>query len=356
MRRKERQMIKEKVRELGIDLIDDGIAIRCVSPFSASKVPLLVINQDNTFVDLSTGIKGDEEEFFRRLDVISKPVYSLEPAEKKEESEDIKRYKEIMAAAWEFYTDQISKDHGDQAVKYLDTRGFETDGFGFTGKYVNSLYKHLIKSGYKKEDIFALKLAREKEGKFYDTFIKRVMIPIRDSYGDIVAFGGRIIEDTSEYPKYVNSAESPIFSKRELLFGYDVARTAECNSYILCEGYMDVLSLHQAGFINAVGSLGTALTEQQCMLMKNKQKIYVMYDSDEAGIQASIRAIPMLQGMGFLVKRIDLHDYKDPDEILKKKGRETFIERFKASIDGTEYMLQHLSKEKAVEYLCNIAM
>ena len=346
-------MITEKVREMGLKLYNDGMALRCISPFSASSVPLLVIYPDNTFADLSTGIKGDEEEFMRRLGIISKPVFSLEPAEKREETEEVKRYKKIMASAWEFYTDQLGKEHGKEAVEYLERRGFEK-GFGYTGKYVNSLYTYLSRKGYGKEDILNLKLCREKDGKVHDTFIKRVMIPIRDMYGDIVAFGGRIIEDTGEYPKYINSAESPIFSKRELLFGYDTARTAECNSYILCEGYMDVLSLHQAGFINAVGTLGTALTEQQCMLMKNKQKVYVMYDSDEAGIQASLRAVPMLQNMGFIVKRIELDDCKDPDEILKKKGKDAFIERFRASVDGTEYMLRHLPKEKAADYLCSL--
>lgn len=119
---------------------------------------------------------------------------------------------------------------------------------------------------------------------------------------------------------------------------------------------MDMLSLNREGFTNAVASLGTSLTEQQCMLMKNKHKVYVMYDSDEAGVKASIRAIPMLQSMGLIVRRIEPGEYKDPDELLREKGKEGFLERFEESIDGTEYMLEHLSGERAVDYLCSLIL
>lgn len=351
-------MIIEKLRELGMEITADTRGnFLSTSPFSFSSLPLLVIDpHSDTFLDLETGMKGDGEAFMKRLSHISKPVFSLKPLSRKDETEEEKRYKEIMRASWDYYRGQIEKKQGSTARKYLEERGFSYTDFGYSGHYGNGLYNHLMREGYGEEEIRELKLVREKEGKHHDVFMKRVMIPIRDAYGDIVAFGGRLIEETEDFPKYMNSSETSIFSKRDMLFGYDTARMAVCNSYILCEGYMDVLSLHREGFINAVASLGTSLTEQQCMLMKNKHKVYVMYDSDEAGVKASIRAIPMLQSMGFIVRRIEPGEYKDPDELLREKGKEGFLERFEESIDGTEYMLEHLSGERAVDYLCSLIL
>ena len=348
-------MIIEKCRELGLKMVEDSNGkLRCPSPFSTSVLPLLVLDREkDTFFDLESGAKGDVKEFIRRLSLISPPVFSLDPLQREKETEDILLYKDIMRASWEYYREKLEEKQGEKARGYLEGRGFGTEDFGYSGDY--GLYKHLIGKGYREEDIRDLKLVREKDGKLYDVFMKRVMIPIKDACGDIVAFGGRVLEETEEFPKYINSAETPIFSKRDMLFGYDVARTVECNSYILCEGYMDVLALHRAGIANAVACLGTALTEKQCELMKNKERVYVMYDSDTAGVQASLRAIPMLQGMSFSVRRIELEGFKDPDELLRKEGKEAFIERFKASIDGTEYMISHLSMDKAVEYLCSLS-
>ncbi len=353
---KERQMIIEKCREMGLKITEDiNGKCRCPSPFSSSALPLLVIDRErDTFFDMETGLKGDGEEFIRRISLISPPVFSLDPLPREKETEESLIYKGIMRDSWGFYRKRLEEKQGEKARGYLEERGFGYDGFGYSGDY--GLYKYLMKKGYREKDIRALKLVREKDAKYHDVFMKRVMIPIRDAYGDIVAFGGRLLEESEEFPKYMNSSETPIFSKRDMLFGYDVARTAVCNSYILCEGYMDVLSLHREGFTNAVASLGTSLTKQQCMLMKNKHKVYVMYDSDEAGVKASIRAIPMLQSMGFIVRRIELGEYKDPDELLREKGKEGFLEKFEESIDGTEYMLEHLSGERAVDYLCSLIL
>jgi DNA primase (bacterial type) len=326
-------------------------------PSQRSSVPLLVIDTEkNTYTDLREGRGGTIDDLIHQLKLEERPRLSLAETEKPVETDEDKRYKAILADAEVYYKNNLSKG----AAKYLDDRGFSLDdySFGYAGSYGDKLYKYLIKHGHNREDILETKLCRLKDDRPVDVFWKRLMIPIKDAYGDTVAFGGRILEKSDDVPKYINSPESVIFKKRELLFGYDRAKSTECTSYILCEGYMDVLKMHQAGFTNTVAALGTALTQEQCQLLKNKTRVYIMQDNDVAGICASIKAIPLLQKMGFDVRRVILPSpYKDPDEFLREKGRDELADIIrKESLSGEKFMIDNLGDvKKAVNYIAHIS-
>lgn len=167
----------------------------------------------------------------------------------------------------------------------------------------------------------------------YDKFWNRVIFPIMDVNNRVIGFGGRVMGDGK--PKYLNSPETKIFDKSRNLYGLNVARTTRKNHLILCEGYMDVISMHQAGFTNAVASLGTALTSGHASLLKRyTQEVFLLYDSDEAGIRASLRAIPILREAGVNAKVVSLKPYKDPDEFIKNMGPEALEERLLNASDS----------------------
>ena len=160
----------------------------------------------------------------------------------------------------------------------------------------------------------------------YDKFWNRVIFPIMDVNNRVIGFGGRVMGDAK--PKYLNSPETKIFDKSRNLYGLNIARTSRKKNLIICEGYMDVISMHQAGFNNAVASLGTALTSQQAALMKRyTEEVLVIYDSDEAGTKAALRAIPILNAAGLTARVVDLKPHKDPDEFIQAEGTEAFQER-----------------------------
>ena len=157
----------------------------------------------------------------------------------------------------------------------------------------------------------------------YDKFWNRVMFPIMDVNNRIIGFGGRVMGDAK--PKYLNSPETKVFDKSRNLYGLNVARTSRKKYLIVCEGYMDVISMHQAGFTNAVASLGTALTSQHASLLKRyTDQVILSYDSDEAGVKAALRAIPLMREAGLTARVLDLKPYKDPDEFIKNRGTEAF--------------------------------
>ncbi len=349
--------LKEAIEKNGIFLKPDGRYLTGKSPFSDSNLPLFIVDEETqTFTDLSTGICGDVYDFIQHIRGVSRETAQslVDGKEEKAESEEEAVLKEICKDAFDYFKDNLSS----AAVTYLrEKRGFtdeniEKFGFGYAGNYGNRLYKKLVKK-YDKEDILKAGVCKhDKEGKIVDIFFKRLIIPIKDKDGDVVAFGGRVLDDGT--PKYINSPETPIFKKREMLFGYHVARNAECNSYIICEGYMDCISLHIAGFTNAVASLGTALTKSQCELLTDKKRVYVLYDSDDAGKNASVKAIPMLRNIGLGTWVIDYSVCKDPDEYLKTYGLESLKEKFAKAENGERYVARILMEQdidKAVKYL-----
>lgn len=199
--------------------------------------------------------------------------------------------------------------------------------------------EELRKLGYTEEEVTRAGLAKKKEdGTVTDIFWNRIMFPIRDKDGDVVGFGGRVTDANAKTCKYLNTPETEVFKKRSLLYMYDVAVKADCNAYILCEGYMDVITMHKNGFINTVASMGTSLTPEQIKLLKTKPRIYVMFDSDEAGVKAAKRNVPSLLKEGFSVRVANLAPYKDPDEMLSSEGKEKMIEKLKNSTEGKEFL------------------
>ena len=183
----------------------------------------------------------------------------------------------------------------------------------------------------------------EKHG-MYDKFWNRVMFPIQDVNGRVIGFGGRVMGDGK--PKYLNSPETKVFDKSRNLYGLHIARTTRKKYLLVCEGYMDVISMHQAGFKNAVASLGTALTSQHAALLKRyTNEVVLTYDSDEAGVKAALRAIPLVKAAGLSARVLNMRPYKDPDEFIKAKGAEAFQERIDQAENSFLFELSAMEKD-----------
>lgn len=256
---------------------------------------------------------------------------------------------EINKAAAQYYYVQLKAPQGQTAHRYLTERGLSEDtikafGLGYSNKTSSDLFQYLRKKGYSEEQIRQAGLIStdEKHG-VYDKFWNRVMFPIMDANSRVIGFGGRVMGDAK--PKYLNSPETPVFDKSRNLYGLHRARTSRKPYFLLCEGYMDVISMHQAGFTNAVASLGTALTPGHASLMKRYvQEVYLVYDSDEAGTKAALRAMPILKEAGISAKVIRMDPYKDPDEFIKHLGAEEFEKRIGNARNGFMFSLEMLEK------------
>ena len=256
---------------------------------------------------------------------------------------------EINKAAAQYYYVQLRSLQGAHALTYLKNRELSDDtmktfGLGYSNKYSNDLYQYLKSKGYKDEMIAQAGLISidEKHGA-HDKFWNRVMFPIMDVNNRVIGFGGRVMGDAK--PKYLNSPETPIFDKSRNLYGLNRARSSRKPYFLLCEGYMDVISLHQAGFTNAVASLGTALTAGHASLIKRYvNEVYLTYDSDEAGTKAALRAVPILRDVGITARIIRMEPYKDPDEFIKNLGAEAFEERIQKARNGFMFGLEVLEK------------
>ena len=257
---------------------------------------------------------------------------------------------EIHKRGAQFYYVQLKSSQGEQAMAYLRGRQLGDDtikafGLGYSSKFSNTLYQFLKSKGYA-DDMHAksgLITMDEKHGP-HDKFWNRVMFPIMDANNRVIGFGGRVMGDAK--PKYLNSPETLIFDKSRNLYGLNRARTTRKSYFLLCEGYMDVISLHQAGFTNAVASLGTALTAGHASLIRRYvQEVYLTYDSDDAGTRAALRALPILKDAGITAKIIRMEPYKDPDEFIKNLGAEAFEERIEKARNGFMFSLEILKKD-----------
>lgn len=239
---------------------------------------------------------------------------------------------EVNKLAANYYFAKLKSDRGQDGYKYLKDRGLTDEtivrfGLGFSDKVSGELYRYVKSKGYSDEVLKETGLFTYDEQKgVYDKFWNRVMYPILDRNNRVLAFGGRVMGDAK--PKYLNSPETMVFNKSRNLYGLNFVHGRQDAGMIICEGYMDVIALHQAGFTNAVASLGTAFTSQHCSLLKRyTDLVYLCYDSDGAGVKAATRAIPMLQEADIRVKVIDMRPYKDPDEFMKGLSPEAFRER-----------------------------
>lgn len=239
---------------------------------------------------------------------------------------------ELNKLAARYYYYQLRSENGAKGMQYLKDRRLSDEtmkhfGLGYATQYSNDLYKYLKNQGTSDELLAQSGLMNvdEKHG-MYDKFWNRVIFPIMDVNGRVIGFGGRVMGDGK--PKYLNSPETRIFDKSRNLYGLNFARTSRKKYLLVCEGYMDVISMHQAGFTNAVASLGTALTSQHASLIKRYvDEVVLTYDSDEAGVKAALRAIPLLKEAGVSAKVLSMQPYKDPDEFIKALGAEEFQKR-----------------------------
>ena len=242
------------------------------------------------------------------------------------------RLLEVNKEAAKYFYSLLRSPRGQRAYEYFKKRELSDEtmqkfGLGYSDQYSDDLYRYLRQKGYEDDllkDSGLVTIDEVRGG--HDKFWNRAMFPIMDVHNRVIGFGGRVMGDGE--PKYLNSPETKIFDKSRNLYGLNIARTTRRQELLLCEGYMDVIALHQAGFDNAVASLGTALTSGHASLLKRYTKeVYLTYDSDAAGVKAALRAIPILKEVGITAKVINMQPYKDPDEFIKALGAEAYQER-----------------------------
>lgn len=265
------------------------------------------------------------------------------------------RVYEINKQAAQFYHENLYKPTAKIAQEYIkkrkiDNNTLQTFLIGYSGTF-NELYKTLKKQGFTDEEILASSLVNKNEkGEFIDRFRRRLMFPIQDERGRVIAFGGRILEDNKiqnvKSPKYINSSENIVYSKGRHLFGLYAAKKQKIDKILIVEGYMDAISLHQRGITNVVASLGTALTEAQGRLLRNNsQQVIIGYDSDGAGQAATLRGLEILQNLGCDIRILQLDGAKDPDEYILKYGPERLKKCIDNAISLVEYKVKILKNK-----------
>ena len=307
-------------------------------PFHGEKTPSFNIYTENgSFYCFGCGAGGDVITFIMKienLDYVEAVKFLAQRAgmEMPENTYDDSlsklrmRIYEANREAARFFHATLLSQRGQSGLNYLRGRALSDRtirhfGLGFADDDWNSLCNHLKNKGFSEYEIYSANLAfRRKNGNgIYDRFVNRVMFPIIDLRGNVIAFGGRIMTD--EKPKYLNTSDTPVFKKSENLFSLNNAKSSGTRTLILCEGYMDVIALNQAGFTNAVATLGTALTNEQAVLMKRyADEVIICYDADGAGQKATARAIDILRNAGLPIKILTVPSGKDPDEFIRSKG------------------------------------
>ncbi len=274
---------------------------------------------------------GEAMEMLAERAGVALPQQEYTPEQRKA-SDKRQRLLEINKEAAKYFYTLLRNPRGKHALSYFQKRELSDEtmkkfGLGYSDQYSDDLYRYLRGKGYEDEILkeSGLVTIDERRGG-YDKFWNRAIFPIMDVHNKVIGFGGRVMGDGE--PKYLNSPETPIFDKSRNLYGLNFARTTKKPQLLLCEGYMDVIALHQAGFDNAVASLGTALTAGHANLLKRYTKeVYLTYDSDGAGVKAALRAIPILKEVGITAKIVNMRPYKDPDEFIKALGAEEYQKR-----------------------------
>lgn len=339
-------------------------------PFHGEKTPSFnVYTENGSFYCFGCGVGGDVISFemkIENLDYVDavKALAQRAGMEMPENSYDDSLSKlrnrvfEANREAARFYFSTLYSAIGAKGLEYFYSRGLSDRtirrfGLGFADDNWTSLCSHLRSLGFKDNELVAANLAvqRRNGNGIYDRFTNRVMFPIIDLRGNVIAFGGRIMTD--EKPKYLNTSDTPVFKKSANLFSLNNAKNSGTRTLILCEGYMDVIAVNQAGFVNAVATLGTALTSEQAVLMKRyADEVIICYDADEAGQKATARAIPILRNAGLIIRVLSIPSGKDPDEFIRSKGKDGPL-AFKALLDKSgndiEYRLQKLKQEHNIE-------
>lgn len=354
-----------------VKLTKRGSSYVGLCPFHKEKTPSFSVNSDNQFYHcFGCGAGGNvisfimEYEGYNFVDAVKfladRINYSLPEIQYSDEMNKKRELKQklydIHKTAARFYYDMLMSDSGKAAVQYLDKRQITIPirkkfGMGYSPIAKGALYNKLKEEGYSDELIFKSGLAYKKnETTVYDKFFNRLMFPIIDVYGHIIGFGGRILGDGQ--PKYLNSPESDIFIKSENLYNLNLAKKSGSKELILVEGYMDAISIYQAGFKNVVASLGTAFNERHAKLLKSyANSVILLFDSDEAGTKAILRAIPVLKSAGLKVKVLQVTDAKDPDEYIKKFGASAFGELLRKARSHILFQAEQIRKKYDLELL-----
>ena len=338
----------------------------CCCPFHSEKTPSFSVNRNRQIYKcFGCGEGGNVVTFVMKYENCTFPEAIKQLADKAgvalpemEYSEEAKRREtrrqrllEVNKEAAKFYFYQLRTPHGAKAKEYLDKRQLSDEvrknfGLGYAPVRGEELLAYLRQKGFSDDLIRDVGLAKISERGTTTQFWNRVMFPIQDINHRVIGFGGRIMGDTDSGPKYLNSPETEIFDKSRNLYGMNYARSARTGNVILCEGYMDVISMHQAGFTQAVASLGTAFTPGQAgMIKKYTRDVLLAYDSDCAGVKAALRAIRILRDAGMSGKIIDMSPYKDPDEFMKNMGKEAFQDRINHAENSFMFEIRILERE-----------
>ena len=342
-----------------------GSNLRGLCPFHSEKSPsFTVYPADNSFYCFGCGAGGDAITFIRKRENLDYPdaveflanragitiVRDDNNKYSKEPKFDRNRMFKMNVDAAKYFNRCLFSDNPDAkaALSYFtDKRGLSTAtikhfGLGFAPNSFDSFSKYMLSKGYSFEELEAGFLCgKSDKGRYYDAFRNRIMFPIIDVSGNVIAFGGRVMDDSK--PKYKNSSDTPVFKKSRNLFALNFARHHCTETLILCEGYMDVIALHSAGFENAVATLGTAITSEQARMMSRyTKKVIICYDADEAGQKAAMRAVKMLTDVGMDVSILKVPGAKDPDEYIKTFGADKFRQLLSQSKSKFEYNLENI--------------
>lgn len=332
----------------------EGRNKKCLCPFHSEKTPSMVVYPDTqSFYCFGCGTGGDVISFIMKIENLDyvesikflSQRYGLEvPSNSNIENAGMIRSRilEMNREAARFFHKCLKSPIGVQGLQYFKKRQLPAKvitkyGLGYAPNSWDSLIKHLKSKGFTINEMEQAKLvSKGKNNSYYDFFRNRVMFPVIDLRGNVIAFGGRVLDDSK--PKYLNSPETVVFKKSKNLFSLNFAKKVKLDNLILAEGYMDVIAINSAGFENVVATLGTALTPEQARLIsKYTEEVIIAYDSDQAGQNATHRAINLLSEVGIIAKSLHIKDAKDPDEYIKKFG----ASRFKLLLDGASDVVKY---------------
>ncbi len=373
------QEVKEK-NDI-VDVISGYVSLRRsgnrylgLCPFHSEKTPSFFVNPAmQLYHCFGCGAGGTVIHFIEQienLDFVEAVKFLAQRAgiplpEEKHEVSDLTRLKrnirEMNKLAGRTYFRQLNSEVGRNALAYLRGRGLSDDtiktyGLGYAPNRWDFMYKTLKENGFSDHDIVKSGLCISKNGKIFDFFRDRVIFPVMDLRGNVIAFGGRVMGDG--LPKYLNTGETPVFSKRQNLFSLQLAKNTSEDYLILAEGYMDVIALYQAGFKNAVASLGTAFCEDHSRLLKRfTGRVIISFDGDGAGQAATKKAVDILKKDGIQVRILRISGAKDPDELIKKFGPEAYADAIRNALSGVDYELSSIyptggfaDDEERIEY------
>ncbi len=337
-----------------------GNLLKCCCPFHSEKTPSCIVyanTQDPHFYCFGCHVGGDVITFLMKIEGVSyiEAVEMLaenagmtvprDDAERRKSQQRMRIFELNRAAANYYYAQLGGADK--RGLQYLANRGLKPEtvkkyGLGFAGDRWDDLAKAMQKLGFSEEELLTANLCSRsaRTGSLYDRFRNRVIFPIIDLRGSIIAFGGRTIEKDGE-PKYLNSSDTPVYKKGDTLFSLNFAKKSQSKRLILAEGYLDVIAIHQAGFENVVATLGTALTPSQCRLMRQYcDEVIISYDSDNAGQTSARKAVNLLHSVGITTRILRMEGAKDPDEYIKKFGASRFRLLLEEADDAVSFQLE----------------